>query len=685
VIPDIRSTFAASLWLLSPENWRPLPAVFIDALLDRTVRTVGFLVLFALLLYFRGHIKRRLGTLAEKTNTAERDSFWASAEALIHTLILTAPFPMMIYFLGRQMVVANSSPFLVDSGEALIWIAELVALFELARQWLRPNGFGEAHLEWRAEVIGPIHAGLVWPQILFLPGLYVALHLGWAGLFLDAPADLQSYNNSLGRIAFIVSMLGIGLSLIGVLRPRNWRQRVNRRISFYALPLVTVCFILPPVLAVFGYYLTGILLAYQMVQTAWVGAAVLLLGGLLHRWLSVHQSGQFRRHLMASDGGPIDAASQSPLSKQDQEDLLVAEARSKQLIHFILLLILASGLFSVWAEAIPTLQILKRVQIWPTISMMKPIEDSSLRLASASGTTKAEQPGQGAEDSTEGGPPSAPLPISAEGAAATERVSKADSALTIWHLLQALLSAIITGVLVKNIPGVLELLLLKRTMLDSGARIAFSTLSRYAIMILGIIITFGFLNIGWSNIQWLAAALTFGLGFGLQEIVANFVSGLILLIERPVRVGDAVKIGQLQGRVTRTQIRATTITLWDRSEMVVPNKEFITQKLINWTLSDSRRRVEIPLRVAYGTEVEKVKQVLLGVATAHPDVLEEPAPQALLLEFAEDALKFELRAFVEFGVGLKTKDDLLVAIDKAFREEGIEFALPQLNIKVKNQ
>jgi potassium efflux system protein len=257
--------------------------------------------------------------------------------------------------------------------------------------------------------------------------------------------------------------------------------------------------------------------------------------------------------------------------------------------------------------------------------------------------------------------------------------------LTSSHLLQALLSAIITGVLVKNIPGVLELLLLKRTMLDSGARIAFSTLSRYAIMILGIIITFGFLNIGWSNIQWLAAALTFGLGFGLQEIVANFVSGLILLIERPVRVGDAVKIGQLQGRVTRTQIRATTITLWDRSEMVVPNKEFITQKLINWTLSDSRRRVEIPLRVAYGTEVEKVKQVLLGVATAHPDVLEEPAPQALLLEFAEDALKFELRAFVEFGVGLKTKDDLLVAIDKAFREEGIEFALPQLNIKVKNQ
>jgi len=683
-IPDIRTIFAAVLWLLSPENWSPLTGVFLGALSERPVRIGGFLLLVGLLLYFRGHIKKRLTVLAKRAGTPEQESFWASAEALVHTLLLTAPIPMVIYFPGRIIVRANSSPFLVDAGESLIWIAELVAIFEFARQWLRHDGFAEAHLNWPAKVIAPIHAGLVWPQLIFLPGLYVSLHLGLAGLFLDAPAELQSYNNSLGRIAFVISLLGIGMSLIGVLRPRNWHQRINRRVSFYAVPLIIVWFFIPPLLAIFGFYLTGILLAYQMFQTAWVGIGVLILGGLLYRWLNVHLRGQFRRNLTSNDGGTTDTAIPVPFSKQDQDDLVVAEARSRQFIHFILMLILAGGLFSVWAEAIPALQILKRIQLWPTVTMMEPTEEGSLSLASAAGTAETEQASSETTDSAEGEAPSAPIPLPTAGEAATKTAPEAAAGLTIWHLLQALLSALITGVLVRNLPGVLELVLLKRTMLDSGARIAFSTLSRYAIMMLGIVVTFGFLNIGWSNIQWLAAALTFGLGFGLQEIVANFVSGLILLVERPVRVGDAVKIGQLQGRVSRTQIRATTISLWDKSEMIVPNKDFITQKLINWTLSDSRRRIEIPVRVAYGTEVEKVKRVLLGVAEAHPDVLKEPSPQALLLEFAEDSLKFELRAFVDFGIGLATKDALLVGVDKAFQKEGIAFALPRLNIEMKS-
>ncbi len=684
-IPDIHTTLAAALWMLSPENWRPLPGVLLGVLSDRLVWVVGLLLLFGLLLFSRGHIKRRLEVLAGRAGTPEKESFWASAEALVHTLLLAAPFPMVLYFSGRLLVRTNRSPFLVDAGEALLWIAALVALFELARQWLRPNGFAAGHLNWPADVITPIHAGLVWPQLIFLPVLYVALHLGGAGLFLDAPAELQSYNNSLGRIAFVISMAGIGISLVGVLRPRNWKQRINRKVSFYAIPLVMLAFFLPPFLATFGFYLTGILLAYQMFRTIWVGMAVLVIGGLLFRWLDVHLHGQLQRGLISTAGGTTEAPTPSPASKQDQENFRVAEARSRQLVHFILVLLLAGGLFSVWAEAVPALQLLKRIQLWPTVTMMEQTEEGGLSLAGTTSTADTGQAGSGASDSTEGGPPSAPIPLPVGGGATAGNVPETATVLTIWNLLQALLSAFITGVLVKNLPGVLELTLLKRTMLDSGARIAFSTLSRYAIMMLGLVVTFGFLNISWSSVQWLAAALTFGLGFGLQEIVANFVSGIILLVERPVRVGDAVKIGQLQGRVTRTQIRATTISLWDKSEMIVPNKEFITQKLINWTLSDSRRRIEIPLRVAYGTKVEKVKQVLLGVAVAHADVLEEPSPQALLLEFGEDALKFELRAFVDFGIGLKTKDDLLVAIDKAFQEEGIEFALPKLSIEMKNQ
>jgi potassium efflux system protein len=134
------------------------------------------------------------------------------------------------------------------------------------------------------------------------------------------------------------------------------------------------------------------------------------------------------------------------------------------------------------------------------------------------------------------------------------------------------------------------------------------------------------------------------------------------------------------GKVTRIQIRATTITLWDRSEMIVPNKEFITTKLVNWTLSDSKRRIEIPLRVAYGTDLELVKEILVEAADQNPSVLADPAPHALLLGFGDDAINLELRFVVDFGLGLVTKDQVQMSIDRAFRKKGIEFALPKSEV-----
>jgi potassium efflux system protein len=132
--------------------------------------------------------------------------------------------------------------------------------------------------------------------------------------------------------------------------------------------------------------------------------------------------------------------------------------------------------------------------------------------------------------------------------------------------------------------------------------------------------------------------------------------------------------------VTRIQIRATTITLWDRSEMIVPNKEFITTKLVNWTLSDSKRRIEIPVRIAYGADLDQVKSILVNAAVQHPSVLDDPAPHVLLLAFGDDAINFELRFVVDFGQGLATKDEVQMAIDRAFREGGVEFALPKSEI-----
>ena len=157
----------------------------------------------------------------------------------------------------------------------------------------------------------------------------------------------------------------------------------------------------------------------------------------------------------------------------------------------------------------------------------------------------------------------------------------------------------------RNIPGLLEIAVLQRLPLETSARYAVTTLASYAIILVGVVMGAGSLGLRWNQIQWLATALTFGLAFGLQEIFANFVAGLIILFERPLRVGDIVTVDDVTGVVSRVRIRATTITNWDRKEFVVPNKEFITGKLLNWTLSDQVNRIVINVGIAYGSDTDR--------------------------------------------------------------------------------
>jgi potassium efflux system protein len=583
-------------------------------------------------------------------------------------VLLASPVPLALYVIGVALREVEGSTFLFAAAAALPFVASIAALLESTRQFLAPAGLAEGHFGWPHEVTRLIHRGLLWREIVFLPLIYVAVHLGMAGMKLSSPEQLQAHNNSLGRVCFIAALVILGFSLLSLFRPRRRGQRRQldenvawlHRLSMYAYPVVVLSTIVPAALAVLGYYMTGFLLAYQMLRTAWVVVAVLLLGGLLVRWREV-------RHRAAADEAEQEGDAPLPES----------ERQVRRLFRFVVVLVAAIGFYSVWAEAVPALQILDRIQIWPRIELIESTDDGSMPAA-----TRVAAPEERQTESESGEPsttPRIPTPMD-PGAGQTGATPSDGSPLTLWHLIEAILAILITVVLVKNIPGLLELILKRRTRLDSGARIALGTLIRYAIIIVGVTAAFTLLGISWSKIQWLAAALTFGLGFGLQEIVANFVSGLILLMERPVRVGDAVTVGNLQGRVSRIQIRATTITLWDRSEMVVPNKEFITTKLINWTLTDSRRRIDIPVRVAYGADLQLVKDTLVEVAQKHPLAFDEPSPQALLLDFGDDAIKFELRRFVDFGTGLQVRDELHMQIDKAFRERGIEFPLPQLNL-----
>jgi potassium efflux system protein len=189
----------------------------------------------------------------------------------------------------------------------------------------------------------------------------------------------------------------------------------------------------------------------------------------------------------------------------------------------------------------------------------------------------------------------------------------------------------------------------------------------------------------WSNLQWLAAGFSVGLGFGMQEIFANFISGLMVLFERPFRVGDIITVGTVEGTVSRIRTRATTIVDWDNREVIVPNKSFITDRLINWTLSDSVTRIVIKVGIAYRNDPRQAQKLLLEVAAAHPQVLSEPAPSCWMTGFGDNTQDFELRVYVaEIGQRNPVRTDLQMRISELFRENDIEIAFPQMDLWLRN-
>jgi len=224
-----------------------------------------------------------------------------------------------------------------------------------------------------------------------------------------------------------------------------------------------------------------------------------------------------------------------------------------------------------------------------------------------------------------------------------------------------------------------------RVHLSRGLPYAISRLSHYVIITLGFLFAVAAMGFDLSRFTILAGALGVGIGFGLQTIVNNFVSGLILLFERPIQVGDAVQMGDLFGEVRRIGIRASTVRTWDGADVVVPNGDFISNQVINWTLSDRLRRLEIPVGVAYGTDPERVLALLKEVAAKHPAVLPEPAPYGLFRGFGDSSLNFELRAWTgRFEEWFRVSSELTVAINAALRDAHIEIPFPQRDLHLRS-
>jgi small-conductance mechanosensitive channel len=253
------------------------------------------------------------------------------------------------------------------------------------------------------------------------------------------------------------------------------------------------------------------------------------------------------------------------------------------------------------------------------------------------------------------------------------------SPLTAWKLIYLILITFLLFYLSAKLYKIVVYRLLAKSRIELGVRIAVASILKYAVLTIGFVIILQTAGIDLSSITILFGALGVGIGFGLQNITNNFVSGLIILFERPIKVGDRI------GDVVDISMRATTIVTNDNISIIVPNSEFISSTVINWSHTDRNVRFNFPVGVAYREDPERVRKLLLEIALENPGVLKDPKPDVLFTEFGDSALMFNLRVWTSEYINRPgvLKSRLYYEISRRFKEAGIEIPFPQRDVHIK--
>jgi len=655
----LRDGREALAWFFESRFWgqllRALRGVAGSAILLNA--SVALLLVFSVPLTRR--VRARLRELGERARSTACTQFAPSWEAFLLTLVLLPWMPGLLAYLGWQLGISPDATQFTRCfagglrAAALIWFT-----LRLPRELLRAGGVGTCHFGWPSDSAKSLRRQLWWLTAIAVPGVFL--------IFVFELRGEEAWKESIGRLTFTVLMLATagfahrtlrtGGALTTILRtaafsgarPWMWRTLHYAGLAF-SLFLAAA--------ALRGYYWTALSIATRVHFTLFFLFGLFVVFQLLARWsllngrrVALEQARQRREAVAAKrqQHAAGEPEGEVPEISEPELDLAAVRVQTSRLMSSTQLFLMVIGLWLIWADVIPAVGILREVRLWNVT------ETVTVSVTDASGA---------------------------------ERFTTEDRVVpvTLANLLLAVLLLVLTLGMVRNLPGLLEVSLFRRLGVGAGERYAYATIVNYAITIAGIVLAFQAIGVGWSNIQWLIAAVGLGLGFGLQEIFANFVSGLIILFERPIRVGDTVTVGDVSGTVTKIHIRATWITGFDRKELVVPNKEFVTGRLINWSLSDPILRIDIPVGIAYGSDTDKAIEVLRDVASKTDNVLEDPPPQVLFLGFGDSSLNFEMRVFSPDVAHLfPIRHQIHMGIDAAFRRAGIEIAFPQRDVHVRS-
>ncbi|MBD2803755.1 miniconductance mechanosensitive channel MscM [Xenorhabdus szentirmaii] len=573
-----------------------------------------------------------------------QDHFSLTLRTVFWSVIAALPLPMLWSAIGYGLQNAWQYPMANAIGDGVRDTTPVLWIFMLSGAFAHPNGLFIAHFRWPEERIKRA-------MRFYRLSIFLIVPLMMALITFNHYSD-REFTSTLGRLCFV--MLCISLSLVtSSLKRAGVPLYMDKHGSGENIVNSILWWILlsAPILAAFasilGFLQTSQALLGRLETSVAIWFFLLVIYHIIRRWMLIQRrkiaferAKQRRAEILAQraksedDSANINSSVEGSIDVEEPIiDLDAISAQSLGLVRSILTMTALVSLILLWSELHSAFSFLEKIRLWDVSTTINGVETV--------------QP------------------------------------ITMGSILIAILVIVITAQLVRNLPALLELALLQHLELTPGTGYAITTLTKYSITLIGGLVGFSLMGIEWAKLQWLIAAMGVGLGFGLQEIFANIISGLIILFEKPIRIGDTVTIRGLTGSITKINTRATTLSDWDRKEIIVPNKAFITEQFINWSLSDTVTRIVLTIPVPADTESAYATDILMSAAKNSPLILDNPTPEVYLVDLQQGIQIYELRAYAaEMGHRMPARHEVNQHILQEFRKHNITLPFPPFQAHV---
>lgn len=631
--------------LLSLDTFSQLGGAFIMMVSSREtlIPIFGALLMVIFSISSRKHYHAFLARASSRVGKVTQDEFFLTLRTVFWSILVALPLPVLWAALGFGLQSAWSYPVAEAIGKGvtatlpILWVCMICAAFA------HPQGLFIIHFRW------PIKQVLL-AMRYYKMSIWLIVPLLMALITFNSLKE-REFANTLGRLCFILLCLALAivtnsLKYSGIPLHLDKKGSGDNMVNSALWEMLLSAPMLAALAASVGYLATAQALLARLETSVAIWFFLLVVYHIIRRWMLIQRrriafdrAKQRRADMLAHRTRGEEETSHIPNSIEGTMDADDAEinldaisAQSLQLVRSILTMIALVSVILLWSEIHSAFAFLGNISLWDVTSMVNGMETTH--------------------------------PI------------------TLGAVLIAILVLIITMQLVRNLPALLELAVLQHLDLTPGTGYAITTITKYLLLLFGAVLSFSWIGIEWSKLQWVITALSLGLGFGMQEIFSNFISGLIILFEKPIRIGDTVTIRNLTGSVTKINTRAATISDWDRKEIIVPNKAFITEQLINWSLSDTLTRVVLTVPATVDANSEKVTKILATAAQRCPLVLNNPAPEVYLVDLQQGIQIFELRVYAaEMGHRMPLRHEIHQLILSGYREHGIILPYPPCQIR----